>query len=222
MDGLGAIEPLDANKEIFTAGFGGCTSFYAKTQQVYGFYHLRSTMENKDNGFNENFKEWLHRLKSYYSENNPIHFELGTPCDSVREEPPGSIFDTHLALGMETYLKQLCKKNEIHRYTIHFIDMSNVKTVFANRQKDLNFLRTDIIDKPYYQGRSPNEDILYREALEFTRKALSGELTPIAENLKTTMNTTNISSQYKTQFMDLKIKEEEVNTNQRSGDCTIL
>lgn len=56
------------------------------------------------------------------------------------------------------------------------------------------------------------------EALELTGKALSGELAPIAGNLKIMI----YISQCKTPLMDLKITEEEVNTNQRSGDCTIL
>lgn len=330
MDGPGVIEPRNTVKEIFTTGFSGCTAFYAKTDQGYGLYHLRSTLENRENSFNQNFKDWLHHLKSYHVQDNKIHFELGTPCITVRGDFPGKVFDTHPSLGMETYLKQLCQQEGINNYTILFLDMSDVKDVFATpnrtlcsnylepyipkeatyqsdeqilqsveqlcgswtkkrsvefivsdphmgsepqlkgkyrelyqpycqelsarrdellakiqrmmsfsgheqsamlkdvaeaiRTGDFSFLRGDIIEKPYYQNRTPDENIIYKEALAFTCKALSGELAPIPENLQTTIttNTTKITTQYKNQLMDSKTTDEEVNTNRKSGDCTIL
>ncbi|MDR3502112.1 MAG: hypothetical protein P4L79_05965 [Legionella sp.] len=331
MDGPGAIEPNDTPKEIFTTDFSGCTAFYAKTDQGYGLYHMRSTRENSDNSFNQNFKDWLHKLKSYHVQDNKILFELGTPCTTVREEPHGNVFDTHPCVGMETYLKQLCQEERINDYTISFLDMSEVKNVFATpngtmcsgysepytpkkakyqsdeqvlqgleqvggtwtkkrsvefivsdphmgadpqlqekyreayepycqelsakrdallakiqrmisfagpeqsdflkdvaeavRKRDFNFLCGDIIEKPYYRGKSPDETTIYREAIALTGKTLSGALDPIPESLKITTNTTQITTQYKNQLMDSKTTDEtdeEVNTNRKSGDCTIL
>ncbi|WP_133135251.1 hypothetical protein [Legionella rowbothamii] len=330
MDGPGAIEPNDTHKEIFTTDFSGCTAFYAKTDQGYGLYHMRSTRENRDNSFNQNFKEWLNTLKSYQGQDKKIHFELGTPCTTIREEQHGNVFDTHPLVGMETYLKQLCQEESINDYTISFLDMSEVKNVFATvngtmcscysepytpkkakyqndeqilqgleelngtwtkkrsvefivsdphmgsdplfkekyreeyelycqelsakrdallakiqrmisfagpeqsdllkdvaeavRKRDFNFLCGDIIEKPYYRGKSTDEETIYREAIMLTGKSLSGELEPIPEALKTTTNTMQITTQYKNQLMDSKTPEtdEEVNTNRKSGDCTIL
>lgn len=331
MDGPGAVEPNETSLEIFTTDFSGCTAFYAKTDQGYGLYHMRSTRENHDNSFNQNFKDWLRKLKNYQGQDNTIHFELGTPHSVVREEPHGNVFDTHPSIGMETYLKQLCQEESINDYTISLLDMSDVKNVFATpngtmcscysepytpkkakyqsdeqilqgleqvggswtkkrsvefivsdahmgadpqlkakyweeyephckelsakrddllariqrmisfagpeqsdllkdvaeavRQKDFSFLCGEILDKPYYRGKSPDEETIYREAIALIGKAMSGALDPIPESLKTTTNTTQITTQYKNQLMDSKTTvetDEEVNTNRKSGDCTIL
>lgn len=70
----------------------------------------------------------------------------------------------------------------------------------AVRNRDFDFLSGAIMDKPYFRGRSSDEEIIYRRALTFTAKAMSGELEPIPETLKTISNTT----QYKTNYQTLK------------------
>lgn len=132
MDDGGAIRHQSSEDFLFTSQFGGCTAIYAYTENgMFALYHLRSTQDAKAiavadaKDSNQPYRQWVESLK-IQAKGEKIHFQMGTLWYPGKSQ---DLMQTHPELGMERYLKKLCKVYGIEDYDITLMNMIEVKSV---------------------------------------------------------------------------------------------
>jgi hypothetical protein len=144
MDQGGAIRLKGSQDRLTSDSFGGCSAISAESNSLYGLYHLRSTLEERGideetpvseyieyNGIRikgdsvlKPYIDWVKRLGEV-AQGERIHFKIGTPNSYVSDK----VQENHPYIGMERFLRSICKSCGIENYDIELVNMKDVTHV---------------------------------------------------------------------------------------------
>ncbi|KTD75177.1 hypothetical protein [Legionella waltersii] len=193
MDQGGAIRPKSSQDELTSDGFGGCSAISAESNNLFGLYHLRSTLEERDedeasqyieyNGLmiKENsvlkpYIDWVKKLGEM-AQGERLHFKIGTPHSYDSQQ----VQENHPYIGMERFLRSVCKGCGIENYDIELVNMRSVTHVSLNSSglTCYNYGNNEVqVQKAQYQT---DEEIL-EHALSTDQRRLNTKSTVLSSN----------------------------------------
>ncbi|MGQ3887600.1 hypothetical protein ACQUW5_01040 [Legionella sp. CNM-1927-20] len=138
MDRGGEVELPGSSNTLFSKDFNGCSAIYAKTNTgLFGLYHLRSSEDYEPHigctlnvqDTNEPFRNWMRKL-AQESKGEQLIFYIGTPHNF---DYPTHL-ESHPNVGMEGYIRNLCKHYKIEKFEIILLDMRGIQKVVVDKQ----------------------------------------------------------------------------------------